>query len=152
MTPFWINHAYEGFQITVFYFYHSFCCLVTFHCELNFPFSIYLLILYVCNIHTNNIWHISEWIHEFLWLNGLVLNFIWFIFWVAGIADLQYCVSFTRTVKWFGHMYVCIYLYSIFPILFHYSLLWDIEYSSSCYAVNPRVIDIQYYVCFMCTT
>ena len=34
-------------------------------------------------------------------------------------------------------MYVCVYAYILFFILFHYSLLQDIEYSSLCYTVGP---------------
>ena len=30
-----------------------------------------------------------------------------------------------------------IYIYIIYHILFHYGLLWDIEYSSLCYTVGP---------------
>ena len=48
--------------------------------------------------------------------------------------DLQYCVRFWCTAKWFWnrHIYIC-----NFQILSHYSLLQDIEYSSLCYTVVP---------------
>ena len=38
-----------------------------------------------------------------------------------------------------GHActHVCLYVYSFFPILFHYSLFQYIEYSSMCYRENP---------------
>ena len=39
-----------------------------------------------------------------------------------SIADLQYCVSFRHTAKWFSYTYIC-----IFQIILHYRLLWDID-------------------------
>ena len=41
---------------------------------------------------------------------------------------------------------VCVYIYILFQILFHYSLLQDIEYSSLCYAVEPSCLSILYLV------
>ena len=32
---------------------------------------------------------------------------------------------------------MCIYIYTLFHIVFHYSLLEDIEYNSLCYTVGP---------------
>ena len=55
------------------------------------------------------------------------------IYW--SIADLQCCVSFKGTAKWFH--YTCTYIFIIFQILFPYSLLQNIEYSSLCYTVGP---------------
>ena len=49
----------------------------------------------------------------------------WLTLWTLLIADLQYCVGFLYTKKWFN--YACIY------ILFNYKLLQDIEYSSLYY-------------------
>ena len=57
-------------------------------------------------------------------------------FFCWNIIDLQYCISFRGTAKWLNYTYVCLYLYS-FSLLFHVYLLWDIEYSSLCYIVNP---------------
>ena len=48
-------------------------------------------------------------------LNALFIYFYW------NIVDLQCCVSFWYTVKWF----ISIYVYIYFHILFHYSLLQD---------------------------
>ena len=55
------------------------------------------------------------------------------IYW--SIADLQCCVSFKGTAKWFH--YTCTYIFIIFQILFPYRLLQNIEYSSLCYTVGP---------------
>ena len=62
--------------------------------------------------------------------------FFWLVLFYWSIVDLQYCVSFKCTVNWFGyscthtHTHIYIYIYIIFSILFHYSLLQDIENSS----------------------
>ena len=45
-----------------------------------------------------------------------------------SVVDVQYCVSFRWTAEWY-----------IFPILFHYRLLQDIEYSSLCCTVCRKV-------------
>ena len=45
---------------------------------------------------------------------------------------------YTRT-----YTYICIFL---FQILFHYSLLQDIEYGSLCYTVGPCCLSILYTV------
>ena len=46
------------------------------------------------------------------------------------------------------YMCVCVYIYLyislLFQILFHYSLLQDIEYSSLCYTVGPSYLPILY--------
>ena len=52
-----------------------------------------------------------------------IAGFLFFFFW--SIVDLQYCISFMGTAKWFSYS------------LFHDSLLPDIEYSFLCYTVNP---------------
>ena len=49
-------------------------------------------------------------------------------------VDLQCCINFFCTAKWFS--YVNMY------IIFHYGLSWDIEYSSLCYTVGPRCSSI----------
>ena len=54
------------------------------------------------------------------------------------------------------YIYICvcvcvyIYIYSIFWILFHDSLLQDIEYNSLCYAVNPCCLSILYMEVYIC--
>ena len=58
---------------------------------------------------------------------GLSLNFfLSFFFLNWSIVDLQYCVSFRCTAKWFSYSYICIYLYSFFQffsIIVYYKIL-----------------------------
>ena len=45
---------------------------------------------------------------------------------------------------------VCVYVYTLFHIFFHYGLLQDIEYSSLCYTVGPAclpILDIVVHIC-----
>ena len=51
------------------------------------------------------------------------------ILFYLSIVDLQSCVNFCCTAKWFSNIY-------IFHILFCYGLPQDIEYSSLCYTVG----------------
>ena len=53
----------------------------------------------------------------------------WLSEWTATIVNLQCCVSFRYTEKWFSYIDI------LFQILFHYSLLHDIDYNSLCYTV-----------------
>ena len=57
----------------------------------------------------------------------LVLYFIFLIFrfFSWSIFDLQCCVSFWCTEKWYSYAYICIYtyVYIVFQILFHCRLL-----------------------------
>ena len=61
---------------------------------------------------------------------------LFFLNW--SIVDLQCCISLRCIAKWFIYiyvliyMYICIYVYS-FLILFHYSLIQDIECNFLCY-------------------
>ena len=56
-----------------------------------------------------------------------------FIFKNWSIVDLEYCVSLGCIAKWFSYTHI----YILFQVHFHYSLLQDIEYSSSCNIVWP---------------
>ena len=67
-------------------------------------------------------------------------NFYW------NIVDLQCCVSFRCSFKWFSCTYMYKYIYSSFYILFHYRLLQNIEYRSLCYTVSPCWLSILYIV------
>ena len=53
--------------------------------------------------------------------------------------------NFCCTVKW-----LIIHIYILFHILFHCSLLHDIEYSSLCYTVGPCCYSIQYIIVCIC--
>ena len=43
-----------------------------------------------------------------------------------------------------------IHVYVLFPILFHFRLLQDIEYSSLCYTVGPCCLSVLYIVVGIC--
>ena len=67
----------------------------------------------------------------------LFLNlFYWSIF------DLQCCVNFYCTAKWFSYTHI----YILFHILFYYSLSQDIEYSSLCWTVGHCCLSILYII------
>lgn len=59
-----------------------------------------------------------------------------FFFW--SIIDLQFCVSFRYTAKWFSY----IHIYILLQILLHYRLLQGTEYSSLYYMVNPYCLSM----------
>ena len=65
-------------------------------------------------------------------------NFNW------NIVDLQCCVNFYCTAKWFSYTYILLH------ILFHYGLSQDIEYSSLCYTVGPCCLSILYIIVCIC--
>ena len=58
-----------------------------------------------------------------------------------SVVDLQRCVSFWYTAKWFSYTYV------VFQILFSYRLLQDVEYSSLCYTLGPCLSVLCIVVC-----
>ena len=45
----------------------------------------------------------------------------------CSIVDLQCCVSFKYTTKWFSYTYPSIYAFIVFQIIFPYRLLLNIE-------------------------
>ena len=67
---------------------------------------------------------------------------ILFIFY-GSVVNLQCCVSFKHTAKWFHYTdkYICI----LFHILFQYRLLQGIEYSSLFYTVGPTLYYFYYF-------
>ena len=84
----------------------------------------------------------EEWI---CFLYFIFFSFFFFLnlfYW--SMVDLQCCLSFQCTAKWFS--YTSIYI--LFHILFHYGLLQDMEYSSLCYTVGPDCLSILYIIVF----
>ena len=71
-------------------------------------------------------------IHIYIYVYVCILQFVLRIFKSWSIVDLQYCVHFRYSVKWFCYTYIYIYVYIyiyFLSILFHYSLLQDMEFS-----------------------
>ena len=66
-------------------------------------------------------------------MNAFPFSFSFFL------IDLQYCVSFWYTAS---DSYICVYIYIFLHILFHFSLIHNIEYSSLCYTVGPYYLFI----------
>ena len=81
------------------------------------------------------------------WDHMILFFFLIFILYWSTV-DLQYCVSFRCTAKWFRHIWKK-FMY-IFCIIFHYRFLQDIEYSSLFYAVNPCCLSILCTVVCIC--
>ena len=69
----------------------------------------------------------GTFLNSLVFTNGqyILLHHLSFLNWT--IVDLQYCVTFRCTAKWFS--YIC-KIRILFWILFHYRLLQDIEYNS----------------------
>ena len=63
----------------------------------------------------------------------------------SSIVDLQCCVNFYCTAKWFSYIYT-----HLLHILFHYGLSQDIEYSSLCCIVGPCCLSILYIIVCIC--
>ena len=80
-------------------------------------------------------------------LLSLMLEFFFF-----NVVDLQWCVSFRCTAKWFRYIYmcvcVCVYICS-FSDSFPSWLLQNVEYSSLCCAVGPGQLSIRMLLSFM---
>ena len=85
--------------------------------------------LYLC-LHLKQIPDNISW-------DSFLKKFYW------SIVDLQCCVNFYHTAKWFSYTYI------FFHILFHYDLSQDIEYSSLCYTVRSCGLSILYII--VCT-
>ena len=65
----------------------------------------------------------------------LFSKFSCFLYWTIVDLPLVHYVSFKCAVKWFSYSHIHIYIFR-FQIVFCYSLLQDVEYSSLCYTVN----------------
>ena len=78
-------------------------------------------------------------------LSPYPLCILLYLFFYWSRVDLPCCASFRCTAKWFSYIYT-------FQILFHYTLLQDIEYSSLCNTVGPCCLSILYIVVcvFLC--
>ena len=76
---------------------------------------------------------------QFVFLVFFFFNLNFILSW--SIVDLQCCISFTCTAKWFSYTVFIIHmLYTVFillQILFSYRLSQSIEYSSLCCTVGP---------------
>ena len=75
------------------------------------------------------------------WAGNKFKAFILF-FLNQSIVDLQCCINFQCTAKWFNYTCMC--------SLFHYDLLQDIEYNSPYYIVGPCYLSILYMVVCIC--
>ena len=71
-------------------------------------------------------------------------NFQNVFYWTT--VDLQCCVNFCCTEKWFSYTYV----YILSHILFHDGLLQDIEYSSLCYTGRPYCLSLLFMIVCIC--
>ena len=76
-------------------------------------------------------------------LYGPTLTFV-HDYWNWSIVDLQCCVCFRYTVKWFTCAYMCILFF--FQIISSCRLSPNIEYSSWCYTVGPCWLSILYII------
>ena len=79
-----------------------------------------ILVLSIVGNHRKLAWVTSNWI------NNHDLRPFFFFFW--SVVDLQCCVRFWCTAKWFSYTYI---------VLFYCRLFQDIEYSHQCYVVEP---------------
>ena len=55
---------------------------------------------------------------------------------VVQQSDSVVCVSI------YTHTHIYTHIYTLLQVLSHYSLLWDIEYSSLCYTVGPCCVPV----------
>ena len=84
------------------------------------------------------------WQKTFFFCSVLLLKLIYFY---RSIINLQCCVNFRCTAKWFSYTYIYIYF---FQILFPYRLLQNIEYSSVCYTIGPCWLSILFIAVCTC--
>ena len=90
-------------------------------------------------------WEHHIFFYVFFLANSLLLhNEGSMIFSIWSTVDLQCCVSFKCTAKWFSYTYI------LFQIIFHYRLLQDTEYSSLYYTVGPCYLSILYIIVCIC--
>ena len=75
----------------------------------------------------------------------ILFFFLFFFCFYCNIVDLQWCVSFRYTEKWFSYTYTCIYF---FQILFPFRLLQIIGCHSLCCIVGPYLLFILYIVVY----
>ena len=82
-------------------------------------------------------WITSETTTQKFWDNGWVVYF-WnlynFLNW--SIVDLQYCISFRYTAKWFSYIYMCVFVcvyihvyFRLFSTIGYYKILNIVPYT-----------------------
>ena len=82
---------------------------------------------------------------NFFVLVSFFLIEVYLIYNVVLVSGVQQSNSILHT-----YVCVCMHIYILFQILFHYRLLQDTEYSSVCYTVGPCCLSILYIVVFIC--